>query len=130
MVKQTDIRRNGGSEVMKTKYKVVALSIVFGLFVWVIDAVLDYFIFYQGPFWELLITGIPKHEIYIRSVILASFIVFGILMSAAIGRRKRTEEALRASNQQLQASEQQFKAASQQLKASQAELQALKQKKL
>ncbi|MBW8041648.1 MAG: hypothetical protein FVQ85_16855 [Planctomycetes bacterium] len=126
MFKQKDMRSTK-SEVMKTKYVVIGLSVVFGLAVWVIDAALDSFFFYEGTFWELLIADIPKHEIYIRLIILAFFIVFGILMAEDIARRKRAEEQLRAANQQLQASEQQLRAANQQLQASEQQLKAANQ---
>ncbi len=86
---------------MKTEKIVILLSLVFGLFVWLIDAVLDFLFFYEGTFWGLLIFDIPKHEVYIRSVILGSFIIFGIIISGFIARLKEVEEALRRSNRAL-----------------------------
>ena len=49
----------------------------------------------------LLIFDIPKHEVYIRSVILGSFIIFGIIISGLLARRKEVEKALRRSNRAL-----------------------------
>jgi len=86
-----------GGKALKTENKVIALSITFGLFVWVVDAVLDYFIFYEGTFWGLLISDVPKHEVYIRLVILGSFIIFGIIISGHLARRKQAEEKTKAS---------------------------------
>ena len=74
---------------MKTEYKIIPLSIILGLFVWVIDALLDYLIFYEGTFWALLIYGIPGHKIYIRTVILGTFLVFGALIAGIMAKRKR-----------------------------------------
>ncbi len=52
MSKQTDTR-SIKSEVAKTKYRIIGLTAVFGLTVWMIDAALDRFFFYEGTFWEL-----------------------------------------------------------------------------
>ncbi len=84
---------------MKVEKKIIALSISFGLFVWVVDAVLDFYFFYEGTFWELLIYDVPKHEVYIRSVILASFMIFGILIGSIMVKRKKAEEALQESEE-------------------------------
>ncbi len=93
-------KRRGG-EFAKIRYKIITLSIITGLFVWVIDTLLDYFIFYEGTFWNLLIYDVPQHEIYIRMVMLVSFTVFGILMSAVIVHRKQAEEAVRESEERF-----------------------------
>ena len=115
--KQAATKNNTGSGIARAEYKIIALSVIFGLCVWIIDAVLDYLTFYEGTFLGLLITDVPRHEIYIRLVIFGSFVVFGILISRVIAQRRRSEEELRATNQQLQASEQQLRAANQQLLA-------------
>lgn len=86
---------------MKTEYKVIIFSIIFGLFAWVIVAVFEYFIFYEGTFWGLLISDISKHEVYTRSVMLGNFTIFGIVISGIIARRKRAEEALQKANRSL-----------------------------
>ena len=80
---------------MKTETRVIALSIFLGLIVWIIDSVLDYFIFYEGTFLDLLIFDVPNHEIYIRFVVLFIFAMFGMIISKVIAKRKQAEEALR-----------------------------------
>ena len=84
---------------MKTEYKFVSLSAAFGFLVWIVDAVLDYFIFYEGTFWDLMIFNIPLHEVYIRTLILGSFLIFGAIISKIIKRRNRAEQALRESEE-------------------------------
>jgi len=86
---------------MKTDYKIIALSVIIGMFVWVIDALLDCLLFYEGTFLELLILDIPKHDIYVRSVILASFTIFGIIVAGIMGKRKTADEALRQSEEKF-----------------------------
>ena len=78
---------------MKTEHKVIVLSAVLGLFVWIVDAVLDYLLFYKrGTFVGLLITDIPPHKLYIRSVLLFSFILFGVVISRILSEEKQAKE--------------------------------------
>jgi PAS domain S-box-containing protein len=79
---------------MKSEHKVIGLSLILGLSIWIIDAVLDYYLFYEGTFWGLLISDVPKHEVYIRLVVVASFLIFGLLISRVLTMRKRVEEEL------------------------------------
>lgn len=79
---------------MKDEYKVINLSVVAGLLLWVIDAVIDSFIFKERPLWDSLIFDISAHEFYSRVLFLASFILFGIVVSALISRHKKADEAL------------------------------------
>ena len=86
---------------MQAERAVLALAVFAGLVVGLVDAVLDYWLFYDGTFLELLITNVPKHEIYIRSVILASFVVFGLIASRSLARQRRAENALRESQRTM-----------------------------
>ncbi len=78
---------------------VMALALGFGLLIWITHALLDYFVFYKGygTFLELLITRPPAHEIYVRLVILAYFVIFAGIISFQVAERKRAEAALRES---------------------------------
>ncbi len=71
---------------MNTRNKVILLSVFFGLLVWAIDATVDYYVFYEGSFIDLFILNVPQHEVYIRLVILITFIVFGLILSKTISR--------------------------------------------
>jgi len=79
---------------MKIEYKVIALSIIIGLLFWVIDAVVDYFYFYQEPFQNVLIPEASSFELYIRLTWTAFFFIFGLITSRIIAKRKQTEEEL------------------------------------
>jgi len=79
----------------KDEYRVIILSIIAGLFAYVIDAAVDAFIFHEGTFLDRLILAVPVSEIYFRSYLLASFTIFGIFISRILARRKRAEEILR-----------------------------------
>ena len=84
---------------MRPERAIIAIAVLLGLSIGLIDAVLDYAWFYEGTFLELLVTNVPTHEVYIRSVIMASFVVFGVVASRLLARRRRVESALRESEQ-------------------------------
>ena len=79
---------------MKTEHKVIAISFMFGLLVWIFDAVMDYLFFYEETLLELLITDVPPHEIYMRLLIILFFLIFGIIVLRFITKRKHAEDAL------------------------------------
>ena len=79
---------------MKTENKVIALSIIISLFVWIIDAVVDYLYYYDEPFQSVLIPEVPSFEFYIRFIWIAFFLIFGIIASRIIAKRKQAEEEL------------------------------------
>ncbi|GKT08727.1 hypothetical protein DSTSK_20320 [Desulforhabdus sp. TSK] len=66
---------------MKKQTRVVVISCIFGMIAWVVDAAFDHFIFYEKPFWDLLIFHVPFHEVYVRGAILSCFLVFGAIAS-------------------------------------------------
>lgn len=79
---------------MKTGHKVLAVSIFFGLIFWILDAVLDFFLFFKGTFFDLLILKMTPHEIFMRSINLGLFIMFGLIMTKVLSKRKKTEDKL------------------------------------
>jgi len=79
---------------MKTEYKLIGLSIIFGLSFWVIDALFDYLFFYDRSFLGLLIFDVPDHEVYIRLVVILCFLIFSILISRALAKRKKVEQEI------------------------------------
>lgn len=87
---------------MRVEHKIVTFSVLCGLCVWLIDAFLDHEFFYEGTFWELLFTHVPRHELYIRTSILGLFVAFGITASGCIAKRRKAEEASRKSRAFLQ----------------------------
>ena len=89
---------------MKMEKWVIALSIACGLFIALIDAVLDYLVFYKevrGTFLEMLLTDPPAHEVYMRLFILSTFAGFGVVVSWVMSRRRRAVDALRQSEERF-----------------------------
>jgi len=75
------------------EFAVIGISILCGLAIWVIDAVLECLIFDKGEtFLHLLITDTPKEDVYDRLVVLAAFTAFGIIMSRVLSKRRHVEK--------------------------------------
>jgi len=74
--------------------RIMFLALGAGLFFWLADAIVDYFVFYKGygTFWEILIVRPPAHEIYARIIIIAIFILFGAVVSVLDIRREKLNE--------------------------------------
>jgi hypothetical protein len=89
-------------QFFESRHTVIGLSIIFGLFVCALDALFDYFIFYENTFWNVLILEATPFELYIRSLILVSFTMFGIIVSRVMARGKQTEEELLATKSRLE----------------------------
>jgi PAS domain S-box-containing protein len=88
---------------LRIKIVIIAASLLLGLSIWIIDALIDSLIFYQGSLWDLLILNAPNQEIYMRLVILACFLGFGFFVSRIVASRSRTIVALSKSEAKLAA---------------------------
>ena len=86
---------------MKREYKIIIHAILFGLLVWFIEAGVDYFIFAKGSFLGLLIFDLPQREVYMRLTILLLFLVFGIIVSKVLARRREIQSELEESEEKL-----------------------------
>ena len=75
--------------------RVLGGACILGIVVCVADALIDYLVFYEGSFLELLITNVPEHELYIRSLIMVSYVVFGTALGIVVGRLRQNEESYR-----------------------------------
>ena len=80
---------------MRPQDKVVVASLILGLTAWVVDSVLTYFFIHPQPFWDLLITDVPRHDLYARSLVLVCFLVFGILVCRILAQQKQALEEIR-----------------------------------
>ncbi|MFC1504810.1 histidine kinase dimerization/phosphoacceptor domain -containing protein [Spirochaetota bacterium] len=107
---------------------IIFISVLFGLFIWIIDSFFDFLVFHpELPFIKLLFFSSGRHEIYHRLIVMVLFISFGFIFLYMNKKLRRYTEMLSASNQQLKATEQQLKASNQQLRASEQQLKASNQ---
>lgn len=88
---------------MKYQHKIFLLSIAVGLSAVCVDAVVDFLFFYEGTFLDQLILNIPRHEIYIRSITIAFFILLGFITSRLGFKRMKIEEKLKESEEKYRA---------------------------
>ncbi len=75
--------------------RVLAGACILGIGVCVADALIDYLVFYEGSFLELLITNVPEHELYIRLLIMLSYIVFGTALAIVVAKLRQNEKSYR-----------------------------------
>lgn len=77
-------------------WSIMILAVFFGLLVWLIDAILDFYIFYadSNSFIDILLTEMPSLELYIRLLIVGTFLIFGVLISMVNKKREIAEKTL------------------------------------
>ncbi|MFB6266458.1 MAG: PAS domain S-box protein [Halodesulfurarchaeum sp.] len=79
---------------MKLRTKLLSLSLALGAAVWMVDAAFDALFFYEGTFLSLAITGVPPHELYIRTTFVLVFLVFGLLTARLVDDLRVREQEL------------------------------------
>lgn len=77
---------------------IILVGILFGLFYWIVDAIIEVFLFYKGTLVENLATP-DSDQIWMRSFILFMFIVFSVTIQRVLNKRKSAEEALKESEE-------------------------------
>jgi PAS domain S-box-containing protein len=80
---------------MKTEFKIVAVSAVLGVLSWVMPSLLASIFFRSEDFLGMLVTNVPVHEIYTRTSVFVSFLIFGIVASRILAHRRKVEEGHR-----------------------------------
>ncbi|MBN1478535.1 PAS domain S-box protein [Candidatus Sumerlaeota bacterium] len=79
-----------------TERRFILIGVALGLALWLIESVFDrLFFFPDRSLVELILTDVPPHEIFIRSVGLILFIAFGFAVTHLSARRSRAEAAIR-----------------------------------
>ncbi len=86
---------------MKNKSLIIWGLFLFGLFFWLVDAIVDTIFFSEEPFINMLLwPGI--HELYFRSIVIVFFTIFGVVLSRAYEKRVIAEKALRKAYNELE----------------------------
>jgi two-component system sensor histidine kinase/response regulator len=71
------------------------MGVAFGLLFWILDSIVDDFIFHQGNFFYDMFTAEPE-EIWSRLMVLIITFLFGIHVQFTISRLRETEDNLRS----------------------------------
>ncbi len=77
---------------MRIEIKIIAASVGAGFIVWFFDALIGSFAFYEGSFFELLVTDIPAQTLHIRMIVIGMFTAFGIIVARILAKRNLTEK--------------------------------------
>lgn len=76
--------------------QIIILSFIAGLFMWLMDALLDKFHkFPEEPFLKVLLHDAPNHEFLMRPIFLISFTLFGVLIASYMKKVKQSENRYR-----------------------------------
>ncbi len=78
---------------MQRDRKILFISILAGMAVWVIDALLDSMVFGHGSFIQMLILGPPDGDLFLRSLVLLLFIACGFFGSHMIVNLRKTRDS-------------------------------------
>ncbi|MDI6852527.1 MAG: PAS domain S-box protein [Deltaproteobacteria bacterium] len=81
---------------MKTERKVLAAAVALGLAIWLVDALQDYWFFYEGSFLDLLIADVPSHELIVRGFLLFCAVGFGGITAGFIKQLREREDESKA----------------------------------
>ena len=80
--------------IMKADRKILCVSVLLAIVSWVAEAVIHNYWFGEESFLNALIPVFPGHEVYTRLTQAGLILLFGVLMSVAIARRKVAERDL------------------------------------
>ncbi len=80
--------------MVKSEHKVVVVSVILGILIWIFDGVIDALIFTHGSFVDSFMGGISAHEFYFRTFFVICIILFGMVTSGMLEKRRRAEKEL------------------------------------
>jgi len=85
---------HGDIKIMKDQNKVIVLSIIAGIVLWIIDALIDSLFFSHATFMNSLLFQVSGHRFIHRTLFLVIFIAFGIIVSRFITRHENIEKKM------------------------------------
>lgn len=85
------------------RYKVFAFAVIASVSFWLLDTFLDYYLYYNEPFWKLLF--FERNEIYFRLFICLWFFIIAFFVVRILGKQKETQERLRNEVKERKAAE-------------------------
>ncbi|MGM0368103.1 MAG: hypothetical protein ACQEP2_05955 [Actinomycetota bacterium] len=78
----------------KTRFIIILYSILAGIGVWLVDETLDYFLYYKGSlgYLDLLFFNVPPQEVYMRWIVIAAFLIYGVIISNYVASFKKMKD--------------------------------------
>jgi len=84
---------------VKSEYGIIIISISLATLFWIIDTLIDTFVFYGGNFWTKLLMGASVQELYARIVGAAFILLSGMIIFRINVHRKKMERSLKESKE-------------------------------
>lgn len=88
---------------MNDKQKIILMTVISILTVWIGDAVVDAFVFHEGAFTTLL-TNVRSREPFLRIYLTLTYVIFGIIIARILAKRNQTEQALKKHSAAIESS--------------------------
>ncbi len=79
---------------IKDEHKVLIFSFLAGIILWVTDAFIDAYIFFEASFKDSLLFDVSGHELYFRIFMLLAFVSFAVITSKFIQKQRVSKENL------------------------------------
>ncbi len=86
---------------MKIERWPIVVSLLCGVLYWIIDSFLDATYYIEGTFWQLAVTDVPSHEVYVRLTLVGLLLILGSAMSFFLRRLRLHRDALQESRERL-----------------------------
>lgn len=86
---------------MRLNFKVIFLSLIFGLIAWISQEAINYFLTPGKTINELLSGKLSREELATRSITILLFLLFGFLMSITIESRKKMKLKMREKEEEF-----------------------------
>ncbi len=78
--------------MMKREYKIIYYGVAAILAFWLIDALIDFAVYYNEPYWKVLLLN--KTQVSFRVLASLGFLIFSLFMAKVLSEQRRTEDAL------------------------------------
>ena len=89
------------SKTNKLRIKIILIALIIGILSWIVDAVIDYFLFFDTSFNNVLFLHLTTHMLFERIMIIITFLVFGIYVSSLYVKQRKVEITLRESEERF-----------------------------
>lgn len=86
---------------MKIERWAIVVSLLCGVLYWIIDSFLDATYYFEGTAWQLAVTDVPSHEVYVRLTVAGLLLILGTAMSFFLRRLRLHRDALQESREHL-----------------------------
>ena len=85
-------------EILKRKpFLLVVVSLIFASFIALIDALVDYFFYYEESLFEVLLPSFESHEFYMRMMLIMTVTLFGFMITLLLKSNLKYEEKIKDS---------------------------------